>query len=234
VSAFKDRVHQQNQASTDSVRQAGAEADEQAKSLLERALDVQAGQVAALEASPIDTQYRAALAVYVKAKHDQVERLEGKLEYLIEAQASRLQQVQGQQPGMLALPGTRAKWQQQLLWQQITVKRLHDRLESVREIKEAMGTDTPRIVELAARKLRAHDPGLASEWDEMTEAQRRHEALLRKREQEKKLMHERELREPLGRGLRLGLFADPRQWSRSTLVLLGNVMTANVQTWRAK
>jgi hypothetical protein len=205
VSAFKDRVQQQNQASTDGVGQAGAEADEQAKSLLERALDVQAGQVAALEASPIDTQYRAALAVYVEAKHDQVERIEGKLENLIEVQASRLQQLQGQQPGMLALPGTRAKWQQQLLWQQITMQRLHDRLDSVREIEEGMGAGTPRIVELAERKLRAHDPGLAREWDEMMEAQRRHEALLRKREQGKKLAHERELREPLGRGMRLGL-----------------------------
>jgi hypothetical protein len=205
VSAFKDRVHQQNQASADSVRQAGAEADEQAKSLLERALDVQAGQPATFEASPIDFQYRAALAVYVEAKHDQVERIEGKLENLIEVQASRLQQLQGQQPGMLALPGTRAKWQQQLLWQQLTMQRLHDRLDSVREIEEGMGAGTPRIVELAERKLRAHDPGLASEWDEMMEAQRRHEALLRMREQEKKLVHERELREPLGRGMRLGL-----------------------------
>jgi hypothetical protein len=109
---------------------------------------------------------------------------------------------------MLALPSTRAKWQQQMQQQQATLQRLHGRLETVREIKEGMGIHSPRIEELAARKLRAQEPELASEWADMREAQRRHEALQRKEEQEKKQTQDRERREQIertGRGVRLGL-----------------------------
>lgn len=86
--------------------------------------------------------------------------------------------------------------------QQHTMQRLHGRLESVREIKEGMGLHGPRIDELAIRKLRAQEPELAREWDAMQEAQRLHQALQRKQEQEKKQTWERE---QLSRGgLRLG------------------------------
>ena len=144
----------------------------------------------------------------VEAKHDQAERIEDRLEDLIERQESRMQQAQAKQPGMLALPSTRAKWQQQMQQQQATLQRLHGRLETVREIKEGMGIHSPRIEELAARKLRAQEPELASEWADMREAQRRPEALQRKEEQEKKQTQDRERREQIertGRGVRLGL-----------------------------
>lgn len=186
-------------------KQAGLDAEAQADALLERAQEEQAEQTALLEATPLESQYNAAFAAQVEAKHDQAERIEDRLENLIEMQASRLQQAQSSQPGILALPGARARWQQQMQQQQGTMQRLQGRLEAVREIKEGMGVHGSRIEELATRKLRAQEPELASGWDDMREAQRQHQALLRKQEQEKKQGLEREQREQLGRGLRLGL-----------------------------
>ena len=190
------------------ARQAGADAEVQADVLQDRALEAQAEQSALFEASPLEFQYSAAFAVQVEAKHDQAERIEASLEDLIERQESRMQQAQAKQPGMLALPSTRAKWQQEMQQQQARLQRLHGRLETVREIKEGMGVHSPRIEELATRKLRAQEPDLSSEWDDMREAQRRHEALQRKEAQEKKQVQERVHREKIertGRGVRLGL-----------------------------
>ena len=199
------REQQQARQGMQPNKQAGLDAEAQADALLERAQEEQAEQTALLEATPLESQYNAAFAAQVEAKHDQAERIEDRLENLIEMQASRLQQAQSSQPGILALPGARARWQQQMQQQQGTMQRLQGRLEAVREIKEGMGVHGSRIEELATRKLRAQEPELASGWDDMREAQRQHQALLRKQEQEKKQGLEREQREQLGRGLRLGL-----------------------------
>jgi hypothetical protein len=184
----------------------GLDAVAQGDALLERAQEAQAEQTALLETSPLESQYSAAFAAQVEAKHDQAERIEDRLENLIEQQASRLQQTQASQPGLLSRPGARVKWQNQVQQQQSAMQRLHGRLEAVREIKEGMGAHGPRIEELAHRKVRANEPELAKDWEEMREAQRLHQALLRKQEQEKKQALERERRgESVGRGLRLGL-----------------------------
>ncbi len=184
----------------------GLDAVAQADALLERAQEAQAEQTALLEASPLESQYSAAFAAQVEAKHDQAERIEDRLENLIELQASRLQQTQASQPGLFSRPGARAKWQSQIQQQQSAMQRLHGRLEAVREIKDGMSVHGSRIEELAHRKVRAQEPGLAKDWEEMREAERLHQALLRKQEQEKKQALERERRgENLGRGLRHGL-----------------------------
>jgi BarA-like signal transduction histidine kinase len=199
------REPQQAKQGLQPIKQPGLDAEVQADALLERAQEAQAEQTALLEATPLESQYSAAFAAQVEAKHDQAERVEDRLENLIELQASRLQQAQSSQPGILALPGARAKWQQKMQQQQSTMQRLQGRLETVREIKEGMGIHGPRIEELATRKLRAQEPELAKDWDDLREAQRQRQALLRKQEQEKKQVLEREQREHLGRGMRLGL-----------------------------
>ena len=179
----------------------GLDAVAQADALLERAQEAQAEQTALLEASPLESQYSAAFAAQDEAKHDQAERIEDRLENLIEQQASRLQRTQASQPGLFSRPGARAKWQSQIQQQQSAMQRLHGRLEAVREINDGMGAHGPRIEELAHRKVRAQEPGLAKDWEEMREAERLHQALLRKQEQEKKQALERERRgENLGRG----------------------------------
>lgn len=85
--------------------------------------------------------------------------------------------------------------------QQRIIQRLQDRLEAVREITEGMGVHGPRLEELATRKLRAQEPGLARDWEDMCEARRLHQALLRRQEQEKRRDLEGERHEHLGRGI---------------------------------
>jgi hypothetical protein len=80
----------------------------QADALLERVQEVQAEQVALFD-TPLESQYSAAFAAQVEAKHDQAERIEDKIENLIELQASSLQLTQFRQPNILALPGARAR-----------------------------------------------------------------------------------------------------------------------------
>jgi hypothetical protein len=197
---MRQATEQQQPGKAESIKQAWLNAETQTETLLELVQEAQAEQTALLEATPLESQYCAGFAALVEEKHNQVERIEDKLENLIDLQASRLQQTQANQPGILALPGARAKWQQQVQQQQNTLRWLQGRFESVREL---MGVHGPRIEELAIRKLRAQEPELAREWDDRQEAQRLHQALQRKQEQEKKQVWERE---QLSRGgLRLGL-----------------------------
>ncbi|WP_456293343.1 IncP plasmid survival protein KfrC family protein [Pseudomonas sp. AK106] len=167
--------------------------------LQRQAEDAQGEQQTMLETAPLASQYGAALAAQVEAKHDQVERIEDRLEGIIEQQETKLHQIEAKQPGFLSLPSTKASWQSQVQQQQALLQRLHGRLEGVREIKDGMGLHGPRIEELATRKLRQAEPELAEGWDEMRAAQRAHEALMRKQDQAKRLKVEREQTPTLGR-----------------------------------
>jgi hypothetical protein len=171
----------------------------QADGLLEQAQAVQAEQTAMLEATPLESQYGAAFAALVEAKHDQAERIEDRLESLISQQTSRLQQTLTGQPGLFSSLGAQARQNQ--VKQQKIIQRLQDRLEAVREIKEGMGVHGPRIEELVTRKLRAQEPGLTREWEDMCEARRLHQALLRSQEQDKRRALEGERHAHLGRGI---------------------------------
>lgn len=172
----------------------------EADALQEAAEDAHSEQQALLESSPLSSQYATALAAHVEAKHDQVERIEERLEGVIEQQEAKLHQIEAKQPGILSMPSTRASWQSQVQQQQALLQRLHGRLEGVREIKDGMGLHGPRVEELAARKLRHDEPELAEGWDEMRSAQRAHEALMRKQDQEKRIKLEREQSAGIGRG----------------------------------
>ena len=177
----------------------------EADSLLQRVKDIQDEQVAVIEASSLESRYNAALSVQIEAKLDQAEGIEDRLEHLIEQQASRLQQAQARQPGMLSLPGARAKWNDGIQQQQASMLRLQDRLEMVRELKNGMGLYRPRIEELAERKLRDKEPELADAWDELREAQRLHHLHQRRIEQDKKQALEKAHRLTPGGGQSLGL-----------------------------
>lgn len=138
-----------------------------------------------LGAAPVEQTYQAALASCVEAKHDQVERLEDRLETMIEQQKARLQQMQANTSGLLSRPSTKRAWQTQQVQQQARLQTLHNRLDAVREIKDGMGVHAPRVEELAIRKMRAENPELASDWDAMREAARKHEILMRQKDKEK-------------------------------------------------
>lgn len=68
---------------------------------------------------------------------------------------------------------------------------LHVYLEAIREIKEGIGLHSPKIEELATRKMRAGNSELAAERDAMHWASRRHELLLRKQERKQSQALER-------------------------------------------
>jgi hypothetical protein len=186
----RQQIQQQTRATQQAIRSA-YDIEAQADSLLELAQAQQSEQASLLSAHAIESQYHAALASLIESKHDQAVRIEDRLENLIELQASRLQQLRSQQPGLVSWPGARSRWQQQVLQQQSTMHRLQGRLETVREIKDGMELHGPRIEELAARKLRHQEPGLATEWDELQEELRRHFAVQRKKEQA--LRHQAEI-----------------------------------------
>lgn len=173
---------------------------DEAQGLEHQAETAQDEQKALVENASIAEQYQAALAAQVEAKHDQVERIEDRIEGIIEQQEAKLNQLQSKQPGILSLPSTRATWQAQVQQQQAVLQNLHGRLEAVREVKDGMGLHGPRIEELATKKLRQENPELAEGWDEMRAAQRAHETLKRKAEQDKRTKIEREQAATIGRG----------------------------------
>jgi hypothetical protein len=183
-----------------------SQVDAQADSLLERARESQAEQAALAETASLACDYSAALAVQLEAKQDQADRIEARLETLIALQTLRIQQTGDNKPGRLCLPGTKASWQQQVLKQQATLQRLLERLEEVREIRDGMGVHGPKLEELATRKLRANEPALAADWDDMQAAQRGHQALQRRRDQERR---RQQSQQPSGHSLGLNLGRAP-------------------------
>lgn len=149
------------------------------ESLLATAQALAREQQALLESAPIELAYQEALALHVEAKHAQLERLEDRLERLIDQQSARLQQIQASTPGLLSMPGARRAWQNRQAQQSARLQTLHNRLEAVREVKEATGLHSPVVEELATRKMRAENPELAADWDAMREAGRKHQMLVR-------------------------------------------------------
>lgn len=138
------------------------------------------------EAVSIEQEYQDAVQAAVAEKETQAETLENRLESLIDKQESALQQLLSRQPGILSLPGQKARWQDQVQQQQALVSRLHHRLDTVKEIHDGMGLHATRIHELATAKVRHEKPELAEGWDDMRAAQRAHENLMRRQEQERK------------------------------------------------
>lgn len=154
--------------------------------LVEGARSAETEQRAVIERTTLDESYEGVLALYIQAKHSQVEHIEDRLENLIDRQQACLQQTQAVVPGKLSLPATRKAWQNLQTQQQSRLQTLHSRLEAVREIKDGMGLHAPKLEELAIRKLRAENHELAEAWDSANQIARRHDLLRRKQEQEKK------------------------------------------------
>ncbi len=144
-------------------------------SLLETAHGLQREQQSLLDAGQIKDTYQNTLNTYVQAKHEQVEIIESRLKNIINQQQVKLQQLQSNTPGVFSMPKTRHIWQAQKAQQQARLHSLQNRLSSVVEIKEGMGLQSPRIEELATRKMRTQNPELTSKMDAVIMAARKHE-----------------------------------------------------------
>ena len=146
------------------------------------ALSSEREQVAIQDSSSVEQTYQQTLEIYVQAKHTQVERIEDRLELLIEQQQSKLQQTRLNQPGLLSRPSTKAAWNHQQSQQKARIHTLQHRLEEVREVSDSMSLNGSKIDDLAAKKLSNKQPDLAKEWNDMRTAQRKHQEIMRKKE----------------------------------------------------
>lgn len=154
------------------------------ENLLGSAQGLDREQQSLLEGGQIKDTYQSTLNTYVQAKHEQVELIESRLKNIINQQQVKLQQLQINTPGVFSLPKTRRIWQGQKAQQQLRLHTLQNRLSTVSEIKEGMGLHSPRIEELATRKMRTQNPVLTSKMDAVNMAARQHE--IERRLKEKK------------------------------------------------
>ncbi|MDX6018618.1 phosphoribosyltransferase [Shewanella indica] len=191
VEAIRDRISAARHAGIERLDEGRAQTTERGGAdLIDSALGLEREQQALLEAAPVEQSYQEALSLYVQAKHEQVEHIEERLEGLIDRQQASLAQSRSNPPGLLSRPSTKRAWQTLQARQRARIQTLHSRLDAVREVKEGMGLHSPRIEELATRKLRAERPELAADWDAMRESLRRHQMVVRKQEQEQKQARE--------------------------------------------
>ena len=137
-------------------------------------------QTALLESSSLQARYNQALGEYVEQKTEQAEALEQRLGAMVERQQVQLQQSLSARPGWLTMPSSRAAWHHHTDRCQARLLELKARLERVQELRHGMGLYSPRIEELAIRRLRAEQPELAGQWSlhrqaerALTESQRR-------------------------------------------------------------
>ena len=130
--------------------------------------------------SALEQNYRETLDSYTLAKYEQADRIEDRLEHLIDRRQTHLQQRQLSQPGFLSLPATRKAWQAEQARQQAGLNRLRARLETVQKIKSGI-----RIEAFAVSKMRKENPQLARDWDAMRQAKRQEQA--RVKQQNRKL-----------------------------------------------
>ncbi|EIR2562972.1 TPA: IncP plasmid survival protein KfrC family protein [Escherichia coli] len=179
-------------------------AESEAVNILEQVQQLNDEQLQLIN-DPIEQEYKDAVEAAVVEKETQAENLENRLESLIDKQEAILQQMMSRQPGFLALPGQKVKWQVQVQQQQSLLSRLQNRLETVKDIHEGMGLHGPRIHELATAKVRHDKPELAEGWDEMRAAQRAHENLMRKQAKKQKEKLQREQIPSLSKGNSLRL-----------------------------
>jgi len=147
--------------------------------LLGSAKDLEREQQSLLDSGQIKDTYQNTLDTYVLAKHEQVEIIESRLKNIISQQQVKFQQLQRNTPGFLSLPKARRIWQSQKAQQQARLHTLQNRLSAVVEVKEGMGFHSPRIEELATRKMRTQNPELTSKMDTLNMAARQHDIALR-------------------------------------------------------
>ena len=138
-------------------------------------------------------RYQAALQTYLQANAQRIERIENRLETLIENQQASLSELKTQEPGFLASRRTKAQWSASLEAAQDRLQILNNRLSRVEEIKE-------QSAELAEEKLRKREPELAAARDTVRREQRASQATRRREHQ---MTRQKERSQEQGRELEL-------------------------------
>ena len=133
-------------------------------------------------------RYQSALHTYLQANAQRIERIEDRLETLIDNQQAALSQLEAQRPGFFASTGTKAAWTVDKEASQDRLQILQGRLARVEELRE-------QSAELAEEKMRGDEPELAGAWDAARRAQRG---------QQEEQRRERQVTQEKGRGREQG------------------------------
>ena len=146
-------------------------------------LQADSAQARAIEAEQVRLRdqsvggrYQAALQTYLQANSQRIERIEDRLETLLEDQQAALGELEVQRPGLFSSAATKATWTASRDVLQDRQQTLQNRLARVEELRE-------QSAELAEEKLRGREPELANGWDAARREQRgRAEGERRKRQ----------------------------------------------------
>ncbi len=147
-------------------------ASSQMASVQEEAEEIQASEKNAVAGQSTENRYNEALAQCVRAKSEQIDRLEDRLLGLIGLTEASLAVGANSGPGILGSAEARAKWEAQRQRQMQRLEHLEERLERVHEIREESGLFATKVEELAEEKLRREEPELARERDAALERHR--------------------------------------------------------------
>ncbi|MBC2385327.1 hypothetical protein HF209_30695 [Pseudomonas sp. WS 5096] len=166
------------------------------------AMDLQEAQTALIENTTLSEQYSTAFEALLAGKHDQIENLQESLTELIEQQERTLNQEIATRPGLISLPGAKAKWQLKVDKVEERLATLHQRLEHVKEMSEATNIHGPILHDLVAKKLRREEPDLVERWEKQREEERKAAAEKRKVLKQEALQEKGKAR-PLGHAISL-------------------------------
>ncbi len=139
-------------------------ADDVARAEGAQARGIEAEQ-ARLRDQSLGERYQGALQIYLQANSQRIERIEDRLETLLENQQAALGEMEAQRPGFFSSAGTKATWitsRDALQDRQQTLQARLSRVEGLRE----------QSAELAEEKMRDREPELAGAWDLARQAQR--------------------------------------------------------------
>ena len=120
---------------------------------------------ARLQSQATGERYQSALQTYLQANTQRIERIENRLETLVENQQAALDELEAHQPGFLASRRAKAEWSAEIGAAQDRLQTLNKRLSRLEEIKE-------QSAELAEEKMREQEPELAKAWDTARRAER--------------------------------------------------------------
>ena len=174
---------------------AGVAADsDEAKAIGAQARGIEAEQ-ARLRDESIGERYQTALQTYLQANTQCIERIENRLETLIENQQVALGDLNAQRPGFFTSSAIKAKWLAGAEAAQDRLQVLRGRLSHLQEVKE-------QSEELAEVEMRSTEPELAKDWDDARRSQRNAEEL---RRQERQTDRRQENSRDPGRGRELDI-----------------------------
>lgn len=137
---------------------------EEAEAIYGRAVQLTDGGVGLTATPPIIEAYSVQLDRIIQEKHEQAERLEDRLELMLQSQSAIVQRLRSEKPGWLSSSTTRTRWQMQFAQAVLVRERIEQRVEQVREIMVATHLHGHPIELAAIQKLAFRYPELDREF----------------------------------------------------------------------